>query len=107
MATKSNAAGVNKSQEIRDALKLNPKAKSSEIVAALAAKGIKIANSLVYMVKSQMKHKQRRQKRELAASTSKALGIANPVDLILKVKGLAADAGGIRKLKQLVDVMAE
>ncbi len=104
---KSNSAGVNKSQEIRDALKVNPKAKSSEIVAALAAKGIKIAHSLVYMVKSHMKHKQRRQKRELAASASKALGIANPVDLILKVKGLAAVAGGIRKLKQLVDVMAE
>ena len=104
---KSKSNGVNKSQEIRNALKDNPKAKSSEIVALLAAKGIKIAPSLVYMVKSHMKRKQRRQRRELATSTSKALGIANPVDLILKVKALAGEAGGIRKLKQLVDVMAE
>jgi len=99
--------GVNKSEEIRTALKENPKAKSREIIDVLAAKGIKVAPSLVYMVKSQMKRKQRRQKRELATTTSKALGIANPVDLILRVKALAGEAGGIRRLKQLVDVLAE
>ena len=99
--------GVNKSQEIRNALKENPSAKSNEIVAALAAKGIKVASSLVYMVKSQMRRKKQRQKREQAATTSKRTGIANPVDLIIRVKALAGEAGGIRKLKQLVDVMAE
>jgi len=31
----------------------------------------------------------------------------NPVELILKVKELARDAGGIGSLKQLVDVLAE
>src|SRR5438128_283604 len=99
--------GVNKSAEIRKALAENPKAKSSDIIDALAAKGIKVAKSLIYMVKSQMKRKKRRLKREEVATTSKALGITNPVDLILKVKAIAGEAGGIRKLKQLIDVMAE
>jgi hypothetical protein len=104
---RSKSNGVNKSQEIRDVLKLNPKAKSKEVIAALAERGIKVAPSLVYMVKSQMKRKVRRQKRDLATSTSKAMGIANPVDLILRVKSLAQEAGGIARLKKLVDVMAE
>ena len=99
--------GVNKSQAIRDALKENPKAKSSEIIAALEEKGIKVASTLVYMVMNKSKRKQRRQNREEVAITSKALGIANPVDLILKVKSLAGKAGGIKRLKQLVDVLAE
>jgi hypothetical protein len=34
-------------------------------------------------------------------------GVSNPVDLILKVRSLAEAAGGIRKLKQLVDALAE
>jgi hypothetical protein len=35
------------------------------------------------------------------------LGIANPVDLIMEVRRLSERAGGMRHLKQLVDVLAE
>ena len=73
---RSKTDGVNKSQAIRDAITANPKAK------------------------------RRRQKRERVTSTSKMFGVANPVELILKVKALAAEAGGIDNLKQLVDAMA-
>ena len=34
-------------------------------------------------------------------------GMANPVDLILKVRKLAGEACGITQLKNLVDVLAE
>ena len=104
---RSKSGGVNKSAEIREALKQNPKAKSREIVDQLAARGIKVAPSLVYMVKSHDKRRQRRLKRERATTASKALGIANPIDLIVKVKELSREAGGISHLKRLVDVLAE
>lgn len=43
---------VNKSQAIRDYYKLNPKAKTSEVVDALAKKGITVTANLVTTVKS-------------------------------------------------------
>ena len=103
---RSKSDGVNKSQAIRDALTANPKAKSREIVALLAQKGIKVAPTLVYFVKSKMRQTRRRQKKEQAASASRMFGIADPVNLILKVKALAAETGGIANLKKLVDVLA-
>lgn len=107
MARSKANGGVNKSEEIRKMLAESPQMKSGEIIAQLSVKGIKVAPSLVYMVKSQLKRKQRRQKREQVATASRAMGIVNPVDLILKVKSLAGEAGGIKRLKQLVDAFAE
>jgi hypothetical protein len=34
-------------------------------------------------------------------------GVADPVGLVRDVKALAERAGGLRKLKQLVDILAE
>jgi len=34
-------------------------------------------------------------------------GAANPVELVLRVKDMAREVGGIRNLKQLVDLLAE
>jgi len=99
--------GVNKSEAIHNAYTANPNAKSSKIIADLESQGISVTKSLVYLVKSQMKHKKRKQKREQVATASREMGIVNPVDLILKVRALAGEAGGIRKFKQLVDAMAE
>lgn len=105
MARKS-ADGVNKSQAIRDELEANPKAKSKDIVANLAAKGIKVTATLVYMVKSHEKRKSRKKKRLLAASKVDK-SVANPVDLVLRVKKLGVEAGGMKRLKELVDAMVE
>jgi len=82
----------------------NPKAKASEIISLLADKGIKVRPHLVYLVKGKMKRIKRRKKRQrVMAMTSNG----NLVGLILKVKELARDAGGIGSLKQLVDALAE
>ena len=97
----------NRSAAIREELTANPKAKSKDIVELLAAKGLKVTQSLVYMVKSQLKLMKKREKRELATATSKKTASLDPVQLIVKLKEIARDAGGMRQLKLLVDVLAE
>ena len=101
---KNNPDGsVNKSAAVRDLLAQNSETPVKEIVATLAGQGVKVQASTVYYIKGQMKHRRRKQ---IGQSMAKA-GIANPVDLILKVRSLAGEAGGLGKLKQLVDALAE
>ncbi len=57
-ATAAKKSGVNKSQSIRDYLKANKKAKTQEVVDALAKQGITVSIGLVTTVKA--KHKRRR-----------------------------------------------
>src|SRR3954452_23617950 len=102
-----NGDGVNKSEAIREVMAQHPQAQTKEVVALLAEKGLKVQPSLVYLIRSKQLQQQRRQKRERVAATSKGTGSVNPVDLVLKVKGLARDAGGIQHLKRLVDALAE
>ena len=99
--------GVNKSVAVREILEKNPKTPVSEVVSTLAAQGIKISGNYVYMLKSKMKAKKRVEKRQKAMAVSAKTEIANPLDLIREVKQLAARAGGLRALKELVDVLAE
>ena len=100
---KNRDDSVNKSQAIRDVLSQNPKMSSKEIVSTLAGQGLKVLPSLVYFVKGQMRRKRRKQ----IGNRMTEAGVSNPVDLILKVRSLAEQAGGMRKLKQLVDALAE
>ncbi len=100
-------AKVNKSAAIRQAISQNPKAKSKEIVNYLASKGIKVAPTLVYYIRNRAKHAQQVQKRQRLVESSRSTGSADPVNLILRVKELSRDAGGIQLLKKLVDVLAE
>ena len=73
----------------------------------MAEKGIKVRATLVYYIKSKENHQKREEKRKRAAETSKRSGAGSPVDLILKVRELSKQAGGMRYLKQLVDILAE
>lgn len=98
---------VNKSAAIREILGKNPKTSVSEVVATLAGQGIKVSNNLVYLIKSKMGARRRKMKRQKAVAMSNSAGIANPVDLIRGVRVLAEKAGGIRKLKELVEILAE
>src|SRR4051794_21191422 len=97
-----NGKGPNKSEAIREMIAQNPKAKSKEVVSLLAGKGVKVQPSLVYYIKSRQKSQDRRQKRERVAATSVRTGTGNPAELVLKVKALAREAGGIANLLQLV-----
>jgi hypothetical protein len=100
---KSDNGGVNKSAAIREVLSQNPHSPTQEVVATLSGKGIKVLPSLVYFIKGKLKQKQRK---AIGKRMAKA-GVANPVDLILRVRSLASEAGGMGKLKQLVDALSE
>jgi hypothetical protein len=106
MAKAKGEAG-NKSAAIRALLSENPKMPVRDVVAQLAGRGIAVRPNLVYFVKGRMRTTQRRQQRRQAAEAGQRPGEVNPVALVRKVKTLAQEVGGIRNLKQLVDLLAE
>jgi hypothetical protein len=105
--TQNAKSEVNKSDAVRAILDKNSKTPVKEVVSALAAQGVKVSANYVYMLKSKMKAKRRVEKRQKAMAVTAGAAIANPLDLIREVKQLAARAGGLRALKELVDVLAE
>jgi hypothetical protein len=74
--------------------------------ARLGNKGLKVKDSLVYFIKGKMKAKMQRRKRVVRAAQA-ASANGDPVALIRDVKALAGRAGGIGKLKELVEALAE
>ena len=94
-----------KSAAVRELLEQNPKMSVPDVVAALEARGISVTRNLVYLNKNKMRARRRRQQRERAMAAGRNAGIANPAELVQKVKELAAAAGGMKILKQLVEVL--
>jgi len=105
-ATPQNS-DVNKSVAVKEVLAKNPKTSVKEVISALAAQGVKVSYTYVYALKSKGKAKKRKEKREKAMATSNNMGVLDPVDLIRQVKELALRTGGLRNLRQLVDVLGE
>jgi hypothetical protein len=105
--TNSNEPRGQKSAAVRDLLEQTPKMPVREIVAHLASRGITINPNLVYYIKGRMKQRRGQQKRRLAVRAGRNAGVANPVELVRSVKHLALQAGGMRRLKELVDILAE
>jgi hypothetical protein len=99
---------VNKSEEIRQLLKVNPAMKAKEVVSSLAARGIKVADALVYFIKGKLKGRKARKRRarQMVARVA-ATGNGDPVATILKLKSLANEVGGLKRLKQIVDALSE
>lgn len=98
---------VNKSQAIRDFYAENPRADSKTVVAGLAERGVKVSATMVYYIKSKLGQAKRKAKRERMAQSSRKTGAVNPVEIVLRVKDLAREVGGVKNLKQLVDLLAE
>ncbi len=111
MARKAADGGVNKSEEIRKLLKEDPRIKASEAIETLRQRGIEVAASLFYFTKGKMRgRKGRRRKIQRAVNSVMANGAATSADAlttIRKVKGLANEVGGIKKLLQLVQDLSE
>src|SRR5262245_16101137 len=98
--------GPNKSQAVRDILKQKPDIAVKDVVATMAGKGMKITPNLVYFIKGKLKGgKQRRKKIVRAARAASANG--DPVALIRDVRALAERSGGFRRLKELVEALAQ
>jgi hypothetical protein len=98
---------INMSQAIRDMMDEHPRAKSKEIMSLLADKGIRVQPSLVYFIRGQRRHRKGKQRRARFAETSRQIGSINPVEMVVKLKGLAESVGGLKNLKRLVDALAE
>ncbi len=96
-----------KAKAIREELAANPTAKVSEVVATLAAKGIKVLSNQVYIIKSKARGRKRRAKRDAAIASGQRQGFANPAEAVRKVREMAATLGGMKNLKQLVDLLSE
>src|SRR5262245_55630488 len=94
-----------KSAAIRELLERNPDMSAGEVVSTLDGRGIKVHSNLVYVLRQKMKSGRKHRKGQpIHASTNSA---ANPVQLVRGIKELATQAGGMKQLKQLVEVMAE
>ena len=102
-----NGHPVNKSEAIRKILMDSPKAPVREVVSRLAQNGVRVQPSLVYYIRGKQRHLDQKQKRQRAADSAQLAGLANPVELILKTKALAREAGGMHNLRQLIEALAE
>jgi hypothetical protein len=102
-------AGVNMSEEIRQTLKANPGMKAKEVVTTLAAKGVKVQEGLVYFIKGKVQGRKSRKKKanKLVAKVAVTTGPADALATIRKVKHVASEVGGLKKLKALVEALSE
>lgn len=96
---------TNLSQKVRDYLKANRKAKAKEVVEALAKQGITVQEGLVYAVKGKIKGRKKRRLAAVAIATPGSNGQLDALTLIKKTKELAAQAGGMKKLKDLLEIL--
>jgi hypothetical protein len=79
----------------------------NEVVALLAEQKIEVNPNLVYMIKSKRSRKKRKEQRKFAVEATRTAGSANPVQLIMEVRSVAEKAGGMRRLKELIDLLAQ
>jgi hypothetical protein len=114
MAKKAQAGDVNKSEEIRQLLKANPKITASEAINAMALRGITVAASLFYFVKGKIRGRRGRRRsmqREAAnvmmSNGTTSAGTGDVLATIKKVKTLALEVGGLKKLTALVEALRE
>jgi hypothetical protein len=106
-AVSESGQRVNKSEAIRTALTTYPNMTTREIIAKIAESGIKVTPTMVYFIRSKQKQAGRKDRRDRATESSRLSGARNPIELVARVKELAREVGGIRNLKQLVDLLVE
>lgn len=97
---KKRTSGTSKSEAVRELLFAHPDLSAKDIAAKAG-----VTTSLVYVLKAQTKAKARksREQKVMATAANGTLDIAFLID----VKKLAERAGGMKKLKEVVDVLAE
>src|SRR5262249_7348446 len=94
---------TNKSEAVRQLLAEKPDMPVKEVVSTLAAKKIKVTANLVYFLRAKSKAKKRRAVRRKMAA---AMPNGDPLVLIRGIKQLAAQAGGMERLKEYVEELA-
>src|SRR3954470_18275013 len=99
--TNGKSGKPTKSDMIREALAASPDSNPKEIVAELAKKGVKVAPTLVYYIRSKARQVGRKAKRARVAAQSENTAVRNPVEMVMRVKELARGLGGMKNLKML------
>src|SRR4051812_33856515 len=115
MARKGQNGEVNKSEEIRKLIEANPEISANEAISTLGGRGIEIDSSLFYVNRTRVlgkKGRGRKVQRKVATVTTNGEMTAAPaktdvVGTIKKLKGLAAEVGGLKKLAELVAALSE
>lgn len=109
MARQKN--GVNKSEEIRLLLQANPEIGARDAIAALGARGIKISDNLYYFIKGRIKGSKGKKKKaqQVIAKVAETNNVpkSDALATILKVKSVAHEVGGLKKLKALVEALSD
>jgi hypothetical protein len=109
MARQKN--GVNKSEELRQLLKANPEISARDAVAALGARGIEISDNLYYFIKGKIKGRKGKKKKaqQVIAKVAEANNVprSDALATILKVKAVANEVGGLKKLRALVEALSD
>jgi hypothetical protein len=99
---------VNKSKAIRDLLAANKKMPVKEVIDTLAKQGIKVQPNLVYFVKGHMRGKKKGRKVRQEKTTAGAPSHhGDALATVIKVKKLAEEVGGLKKLRSLVEALSE
>lgn len=96
---------VNKSAAIREYLKVHRRAKAKTVVAALAEKGIDVTETLVYAAKRKIKGKRKLRLAAAAVAKSNPNSTIDAITLVKKARELAVQAGGMKKLKELLEML--
>ena len=94
--------GVNKSEKIREFIKVNPTATPKVIILGLKQKGLTVTNSLVNAIKygSSSKAKKKTRRGRAPASTS-----AISFDDLIGAKQIADRLGGVEKAKKALGML--
>jgi hypothetical protein len=91
-----------KTQAIREYLSSNKRAKASEVVAALAERGISVTSASVYNLKARKRMGKRRRKAE---ANGQVVGLS--IGHLLAAKKLVDTAGGVQQAREAVDALAK
>ena len=102
MARPKKSPRGTKSQAIREYLAANKKAKASEVVAALAEKGIAVSAPMVYSLKARKKMGKRRRKAEASGQT---VGLS--ISGLLAAKRFVDEAGSMEEARRALDALAK
>lgn len=93
--------GTSKSEAVRELLAAHPDLSAKDIAAKAG-----VTTSLVYVLKAQTKAKARKAREQKVTAATAANGTLD-IAFLMDVKKLAERAGGMKKLKEVVDVLAE
>lgn len=103
------AEQTNRSASIREYFKSHRKANAQEVVDALAKQDIKVTIGLVYKVKGDLRGRKTRRLKAVAVANKNIRpgrnGQMDAVTLVKQAKELAHQAGGIGKLKELLEAL--